>query len=212
MPNLRKKPYINVTWLRSYLIGDFNCRWSLWHRIHYEFDKKPDTFDFTQYRINHTALLNKTQKRFIAEGYEVIPEVKINVSGSSAVLQGSIDLIAVKDDKCLVIETKTGTPKERDKVQTMLYLWALPKAIRRFEGVPLDGLIVYESHDLEISASVIDKPFVDKFKEFMEDILRGEPDRKFPQMYECGDCKIANCDERFTQDSDEKSDYVAEFF
>ena len=50
-------------------------------------------------------------------------------------------MVAVKDIEGWVIDTKTGSPKTSDRVQVMIYMWALPKAIPAFAGVTFHGKV-----------------------------------------------------------------------
>jgi hypothetical protein len=46
---------------------------------------------------------------------------------------------------------KFCTPRARDKIQLMVYIWALPKSNNhRFRGDSFDGLLVYENHEIDI--------------------------------------------------------------
>lgn len=219
MAHLRTQPFIYVTWLKNYLIGDSLCRWSIWHRIHYQYEKAKSNFDSIGYQIKHTALLNQIQKRYASKGYEVIPELEVTVRGKVAVLKGRIDLIALREDSNLIIEVKTGTPRPSDKIQLMLYIWALPKSSnQRFRGATFDGLLVYENHEIEISALEIDEDFLKHFSHFTADIMSSEPDRKYPSPRECKWCSIADCDEKLNEETESEKEnddppaYIPDFF
>ncbi len=219
MANLRTQPFIYVTWLKNYLIGDDLCRWSIWHRIHYQYDKAKSDFDNIRYQMNHAALLNEVQKRYINHGYEVLPELEITVRGSVAVLKGRIDLVAIREDSNLIIEVKTGKPRASDKIQLMLYIWALSKSNhQRFHGASFDGLLVYQNHEIEISALELDEEFLKHFSRFTADIMSSEPDRKYPSPRECKWCSIADCDEKIDGEGTKKLEdeglnvYVPDFF
>lgn len=219
MPRLRTQPFIYVTWLKNYLIGDNLCRWSIWHRIHYQYEKAKSDFDSIGYQMKHTALLNKVQKQYISNGYEVLPELDVTVRGNVAVLKGRIDLVAVKKDSNLIIEVKTGAPRASDKIQLLLYIWALPKSSnQRFRGARFDGLLIYENHEIEISAVELDEDFLKHFSQFTADIMSSEPDRKYPSPRECKWCTIADCDEKMGEAEEANAEennsvsYVPNFF
>ena len=164
--------------------------------IHYLNDWESD-FDKVGYAMKHTALLKEVKKRYIDEGYEIIPEQKITVSGEIAKLKGTIDLLAIKENQCTVIEVKTGRQNPSDKVQTLLYIWALPRALPRFKGMYFDGKLIYENREIDISSLEIDEHFVKNFSDFTREIVSGEPDRRFPSPENCKFCKIRECDERY---------------
>jgi CRISPR/Cas system-associated exonuclease Cas4 (RecB family) len=212
MANLRKQPFIYVTWLKDFLIGDYLCKWSIWHRIFYDYEKAPSDFDSVRYNMEHTAMRSEVMQRYSSAGYEVIPELSVKVSGEIATLKGKIDLIALREDHPLIIEIKTGTPRPADKIQLLLYLWAIKRAYSRFRDIPFDGLLIYKSHEIEISALEIDESFIKNFQKFMKEILHGEPDRKYPNKNECRFCKIGDCDERLEKEELEESDYISNYF
>lgn len=213
MAKLRKQPFIYVTWLKNYLIGDDLCRWSVWHRIYHHYEEAKSNFDSVRYTIEHTAMRERVQKHFAQNGYEVLPEVPVSIYGKVAQLKGRIDLVALRNDKNLIVEVKTGRPRPSDKIQLMLYLWALPKTYSRFRGASFDGLLIYDSHEIEISALEVDEVFVNHFKQFTQDILSNEPDRKYPSPRECAWCRIADCDEREASSHTENSTgYKPDFF
>jgi CRISPR-associated protein Cas4 len=213
MAERRKQPFIYVTWLKNYLIGDDLCRWSIWHRIYHYYEEAKSDFNRVQWSMEHATLRNEIQEQYIAAGYEVTPELDVTISGQVAKLKGRIDLVAIREDKNLIIEIKTGKPRESDKIQLMLYIWALPKTYGKFRGASFDGLIVYKTHEIEISAIEVDEIFVRNFKQFTTDILSAEPDRKYPSPRECKWCRIGNCDERMDSvEVEEKSDYSPDFF
>jgi hypothetical protein len=214
MAQLRKQPFIYLTWLKNYLIGDDLCRWSIWHRIYYQYEQAKSDFDNVKYNIEHAAWVDELRKRYINEGYEVIPEVPVYIRGRIAQLKGRVDLVALREDGNLIIEAKTGTPRQSDKVQIMLYIWALPKTQTRFQGGTFDGVLAYKSHEIEVSALEIDERFLMHFTQFTKDILSAEPDRKYPSPRECKWCRIADCDER-DNSVDKESDgsgYQPDFF
>lgn len=213
MTQMRRRPFIYVTWLKGYLIGDDLCRWSIWHRIHHNFEKAKSDFDSVHYNMEHTGFANEIRQRYIKEGFQVIPEVPIYVNGNVAELKGKVDLVAIGEHKNLIIEVKTGTPRPADKIQLMLYIWALPRTNGRFRGGTFDGLLVYRNYEVEISAIELDEIFMKNFTQFTKDIMSGEPDRKYPSPRECKWCKIANCDERDESKEEEISaGYKADFF
>lgn len=212
MANLRKQPLIYVTWLKNFLIGDYLCKWSIWHRIYYDYEKTQSDFDSIGWNMEHTSMRSEVMNHYISKGYEVIPEMSVKVSGEIATLKGKIDLIVLKEEHPLIIELKTGTPRPADKLQVMLYLWAIKRAYSRFRNIPFDGLLIYKSHEVEISALEIDESFIKNFQKFMHEILQGEPDRKFPNKNECRFCKIADCEERMEKEELEETDYISKYF
>ena len=161
----RKQPFIYVTWLRNYLIGDNLCRWSIWHRIYHQYEAAKSDFDSVHYNMEHSTFRHETQQRYIKEGYEVIPEMPVTIYGDIAVMKGKIDLVAIREGRNLIIEVKTGKPRAADKIQLMLYIWGLPKTYSRFRGVSFDGLLVYKVRWSSLNRyKTLSPPFVFTFQ------------------------------------------------
>lgn len=213
MSQRRKTPYINVTWLKHYLIGNRLCRWSIWHRIHNYYQKKSN-FDVVKHKMKHTPFLKETMQSYEGQGYEVVPEYDVKVYGEKAELHGKVDLIALREDGNLIIECKTGKPNEIDKIQLLLYIWALPRTHGRFRGARFDGILAYKNYDVEISSIEVDEEFVTHFSQFTTDIMNAEPDRKYPSPRECKWCDVGDCDERNEEEEKEfvANGYVSDFF
>jgi hypothetical protein len=58
---------------------------------------------------------------------------------SSAVLVGKPDLVAQRRDEDTIINVKTGRPSPAHATQVMLYMYALPRALERYQGLTHRG-------------------------------------------------------------------------
>jgi len=161
MPNLRTQPYIWTTWLSKLLGGDSSCEWSTWYRAHHENISKRDRSDMDGWRLKHTALLNKTKAMFEKEGSKVFLEDqnKFSLFGTVATLAGKPDLIVASDDGYLICDVKSGQSKMSDRMQVMIYMFAIPLALPRYKNVSFSGMLAYDGHHDYISAEDVDETF-----------------------------------------------------
>ena len=133
-----------TTWLARLLAGEASCEWASWFRSHYQAWAKPPTdFDQAQWMLEHTALVNQARESREKLGYTVFTEGQnsFRLRGKFATLAGKPDLIAVKGGDRVLIDAKTGNPAH--PAQVMIYMYALPKALKQFRGVEFRGHVVY---------------------------------------------------------------------
>ena len=160
----------------------------------------PGTFDLAAWQMEHTAKINQCRQYWQEQGYAVYTENQNSfvLRGKKAALGGKPDLIARKCSAGTVIEIKTGNPSPSHSVQTMLYMYAVPRALRQYRGVTFNGKIVYVDHEIDIPASAVDEKFVDNLSQLILRLASAAPARKVPSAMECGYCNItsADCPER----------------
>ena len=164
LPIQRSGPYIWVTWLSKLLVGDNSCEWASWFKAHYkDYAKFPSTFDSATWQMNHTALLNKVRARLEQEEKAVYIEGQnhFTLRGSSGtVLAGKPDLISISAQKERTIhDIKTGQPRTSDQIQVMIYMYALPRALKQYKGMAFDGMVGYKDHEVPIPSSAINETF-----------------------------------------------------
>lgn len=212
METLRSEPYIWATWLTRLLVGEESCEWGAWFKAHYQhYDKVPDTFDQTKWQMAHTALLGEVRESLEPE-YAVFLErqnsFRLPSRESGIVLGGKPDLIAIKGDHGLICDAKTGKPKTSDHIQVMVYMWAVPLALRQFHTMKFDGKVIYLDHEVPIPSSAIDDLFVGNLAKLIRRIGAETPLPKVPSVGECRFCQIAStvCPERIEQHDSEQTE------
>lgn len=188
----RPEPYVWVSWITKLLAGESSCVWSAWLRAHYQTAKAPSTFDMGTWQMDHSALLRKTAAEQEKEGYEVFTEGQnlFVLKGKLGTLSGKPDVVAIKHKAGLVVDTKTGSPKASDRIQVMLYMWALPKTNPAFADVTFDGMVVYKTGYSVISAGEVDEVFVKRVGELMKEVCGDAEPHKAPSFGECQFCPI----------------------
>ena len=159
-------PYVWVTWLPRLLSGQNSCEWAIWFRAQHDgwsWGRMPSDFDQTGWLMNHTALLNEQRQRWEQQGYTVLTEEQnsLNLRGSSALLAGKPDLVARRRDEITVIDIKTRRPSPAHTAQVLIYMYALPRAMKRYRGLSSAGQVDYPDHVVDIPAGAVDGSFVE---------------------------------------------------
>jgi CRISPR/Cas system-associated exonuclease Cas4 (RecB family) len=200
MASRRTSPYVLATWLSKLLVGEQSCEWAAWFKANHErFDKVPSTFDSTGWRLAHTALLDRKYRQLIEASHSVSVEAqnRFALKGRCATLKGKPDLIGLNGSGT-ICDVKTGQPKDSDKVQVMIYMWAVPRALPRYQGLRFDGLVVYPDHEVRIPAEAVDDAFVGNLAGLIKRVSSDSPARKVPSPDECKFCDLTakDCTER----------------
>ena len=97
----RPSPYIWVTWLTKLMVGENSCEYAAWFKSHYQnFEKVPNGFDLSTWKVEHTTLLGQTRTALELAGKTVFTEDqnKFTLKGSTAKLGGKPDLISISSD------------------------------------------------------------------------------------------------------------------
>lgn len=192
MTTARPEPYVWVSWITKLLAGEASCVWSAWLRAHYQTAKAPNGFDMGTWQMDHSAMLRTAAARHENEGHTVFTESQNTfvLKGRTGTLSGKPDVVAVKDMEGWVIDTKTGAPKASDRVQVMIYMWALPKVIPAFAGVRFHGKVVYKTGYLIIAPEEVDAIFVKRVADLMKEVCGEAEPHKAPTFSECQHCPI----------------------
>ncbi len=212
----RSEPYIWVTWLSKLLVGEESCEWAAWFKAQHEsYDKVPSSFNQAAWLMGHTALLGQVRSALESSGHTVFTERqnKFTLKGRAATLGGQADLIGTSGRSGLILDAKTGTPKTSDHVQVMIYMWAIPQALRQYQGVVFDGKVVYADHEVPIPASAVDESFKTNLIKLIKQVSSSSPLRKVPSGMECGYCPIAKteCRDRIEEAGGGKVVEVSDF-
>lgn len=197
------KPYIWVTWLAK-LLGGQQCVWSAWFKAHYKYDKyEEQAADLVKWNRDHTALMAAKRRALEADGWTVTVEDQnaFKLEGAVAVVAGKMDLVAVKDDRVLVVDGKTGRQRESDIWQVLLYLFALPKC-RPDLPAQLEGEVHYRKEDVSLTPEELTEERLEEIVGLIKTVGGDEAPPKRPSRAECQRCNIGrkDCPERVTQD------------
>ena len=137
-------------------------------------------------------MLRKTAADHEKEGHTVHTEGQnmFALKGKTGTLAGKPDMVAVKDMEGWVVDTKTGSPKASDRVQVMIYMWAMPKTIPAFADVTFQGKVVYKSGYSVITADEVDAVFIKRVGDLMKEVCGEAEPHKAPSFAECQHCPI----------------------
>lgn len=206
------KPQIWATHLAKLLGGD-KCTWSAWFKAHHWYPKFEEMAgDLEKWNRDHTQLMAKRRAVLEADGWTVTVENDnaFELEGSAAVVGGKPDLLAVKGDRLLVVDGKTGRERESDVWQVLIYLFAVPKAIaqendrrlphlRRPVPQSVEGEVYYGSAStIDLSLEELTEDRKARIFRLINVIARDTPPAKHPSREECKRCNIGprDCPQR----------------
>lgn len=192
-------PYIWVTWLTRLLTGEDSCEWASWFRSQHDgnsWEKAPSTFDLAGWQLKHTALLNTVRQEWEDKGFTVFSENQnqFHLRGKLATLGGKPDLIARRGKQGVIIDVKTGQASPSHSIQVMLYMYAIPRGLRQYKGIKVNGQVVYHDHAVPIPTSSIDDTFISNITDLVKRLASATPARRVPSSRECQFCNITSLD------------------
>lgn len=192
MPTLRSQPYIWATWISKFLAGDNSCEWATWYKAHYELPSRSKG-NMDEWRIKHTSLLQRMRRNLAADGSQVFVEDQntFRLKGRSATLSGKPDLIATGNE-WLICDVKTGQPRTSDRIQVMIYMYAIPRALPQYKGVKFAGLVAYEDDHDYIAPDAIDDCFIDNLTSLIMRVSAEMPAERVPSVRECRFCDLTS--------------------
>jgi len=118
-----------------------------------------------------------------------VPEITFDGDGSLY----KPDLIGLNGSGT-VCDIKTGQPKPSDHTQVMIYVWAVPRALPKYQGQRFDGLVVYPDHEVRIPAEAVDVTFVQYLAGLIRRVSADAPPRRIPSLDECKFCDLTSKD------------------
>ncbi len=194
-----------VTWLTKLLTGENSCEWAAWFRTHVRsYRKVPNDFNALKWQLEHTNALNALLKRIEAPGRSAFIEDQnhFTLRGSTAALSGKPDLVAYSGTTGAIYDVKTGRSSPSHVMQVMIYMYALPRATKRYQGMSFEGIVAYADHQVRIPNSAIDGMFVAHLSQLVRRIADDAPARRVPSQRECRFCPITtiDCPDRATSE------------
>lgn len=205
------KPYVWVSWITGLISGDANCEWSSWVKAHFYYNEHPDAAgnDLSVWKAEHAALVRQRADELVAQGWKVRVEDqnKFSLKGRVAVLGGKPDIAATRRSLTnpgsalapnvdgLIVDCKTGRPKESDYWQVITYMTMGPLAGILAGCAEIRGEVCYKDSKRLVSPldAANGAPHV---ASRIEAVGQAHEPKRTPSASECRFCKVGECPER----------------
>ena len=192
-------PYFYVTWLSGLLVGESSCRFASWIRGHYAIDKRPSDFNFAAWKVDHTALIQKTVADLKADGWTVTLEDqnKFTLKGNTALVAGKPDIIARKGRLVRILDAKTGHEADKNGAQVAIYMLVLPMVWGQPDLQP-EGAVVYKETAVPVPWASV-QPMREPLFKLIRDLAVDAKPEAVPSEKECRFCDVTatDCPQRF---------------
>ena len=146
-------PKFWATTVAKVLVGEQPCLLSAWITGHRRdaLTERTDGGNLANWKAEHTKLLDETAHRFEVDGYKVTREQYWDLKGTTAIINGKADLLVRKAGyRPLIIDAKSGRPRESDSAQVLIYMGLIPLAWRQPE-MRFDGRVQYRDNHMELT-------------------------------------------------------------
>lgn len=180
------------------MAGDSQCLYAPWFKAHHKYEKIPSDFDVAKWSAEHSAMTDARVQDLRGAGWTVYVEGQnqINLAGKTgATLSGKPDIVAVRDDVLVVVDCKTGTPKNSDYYQVLLYMYCLRKFNTHpsinTQGMSVRGEVAYKTQTVEVPSHAVDDEFEQTFRTVMTQVVAADEPRPSPSFQECRYCDIS---------------------
>lgn len=194
----RRSPYIWPTWISGLIAGDKRCWWAAWFKAHYFYDKRQQGGDLSHWKADHARMVEAVAAELRSSWtVEVEDQNKLNVEGRTATIGGCPDLVAVdpQTNDALVVDCKTGQPRDSDFWQVLIYLYLLSLKGGKLHGMDLRGEVRYPAETRVISALDVVKGR-EHITKAIATVAGGLELRREPSASECSRCDVGNCPDR----------------
>lgn len=197
MAKPRSEKFVWVTWLARLMTGDILCEWAPWFKVQNEFERMPSSPELVKWKTTHNRMVRELRQSLKDEGKEVLfgNQIRFRLEVNDLILTGEPDLVAYSEKETGIYDCKTGSPRDSDQIQVMLYLYYLPRFKPEIFNVEeVKGYLIYRDQKVEIPASAIDQEFKENLQYFLGILERDEEPSKSPSPQECQFCDISKMD------------------
>lgn len=202
MAKAREEKFVWVTWLSRLMAGETSCHWAPWFKVRYEAERIPPKSELISWKIDHNRQVNELRKSLLSERKKVLSEnqVRFRYQISGLTFAGAPDLISLFEDELEIYDYKTGSPRDSDQVQVMIYMYCLPRAKSEFQGKKITGFVVYPQQRIEIPQTIINSQFEENLLYFLSILAEDKEPQKSPSQEECSFCdlSIKDCPEKMS--------------
>lgn len=197
MATQRRDPYIWTTWITGALASDDQCRYAPWFKSHFQYEKVVRTDgNLTKWKAEHGDMVTARVLSLIADGWTVFLEAqnKFTLEGKAATLSGVPDIVAVRENEGLVVDCKSGKPRDKDFWQVCIYLMVLPLTHTACKGRRLVGEVQYRDHSLLIQPEEFTLAMRESITAQIRETGSPTPPARVPSYRECLFCDISKQD------------------
>ncbi len=195
----RPVPFIWATWLAPLLAETNACVWSAWFRAHHHF-RKVSAFNDPTWHIEHDALVVAAADGLKEDGFQVTVEVdnRFVLTSNGISLSGRPDLVAVRSDRVVIMDCKSGSRRPAHRFQLLIYMVVLPCVRPELKGRDIEGLIQYRDEFVSIPSDAVTPEFRQALRTTIHAVGLPTPPRKSPSAAECQFCPVReeDCPER----------------
>src|SRR5262245_37948943 len=124
----RRSIEIRATTIAKVMAGETRCEYGVWFNIHYTNFRKVSR-DLEEWKKKHRLAVLQKKAYLEAQGSKVTMEGqhRFRLPMEGVTLVGEPDLVC-RDEISTIYEIKTGLKRDSDRLQTMIYLYAIPLA------------------------------------------------------------------------------------
>lgn len=209
----RRSPYVWVSWLTGLLSGEKQCRYAVWYKANYKYDKLDSNFDAVRWRGEHAALVRRRTDLLRTDGWTVAVENEnaFQVRGRTATLAGCPDIVAVRarepstDRRAISLagtpatagevridDCKTGKRRDSDWWQVSTYLCFLRDVRPDLTGHAVSGMVAYTDGSLQ-AVPAPDRTVLETIAAVVREAASETVQAATPSQQECSMCDIASC-------------------
>lgn len=213
MATPRNGSYVWVTWITGALATDDQCRYAAWFKSHFKYDKVERTDGtLTKWKSEHGEMVHARAQSLIADGWTVFLEGqnKFTLPGKVATVAGTPDIVAVQNGNVLVIDCKSGKPRDKDFWQVCIYLLVLPLTHAACKDRRLVGEVQYRDHSLMIQPEEFTRAMREQITAQIRETGGPTPPARVPSYQECLFCDIskADCPDRIEKRATQEIDHA----
>ena len=108
---------------------------------------------------------------------------------------------------------KTGQESASHIVQVMIYLYAIPRALERYQTLKLRGKATYQDHTVRIPAEAVDDQSIQNLGALIRRLAYERPAKRVPSRPECRFCDITakDCPDRVDSDAEPREGTNTDF-
>ena len=120
---------------------------------------------------------------------------------------------AQRDGQAVIVDAKTGQDSASHVVQVMIYLYAIPRALERYQTLKLRGQATYLDHTVRVPTEAVDDQFIQNLGTLIRGLSADKPPARVPSRQECRFCDITaeDCADRVEDETHPQESTTTDF-